>query len=518
MYLQTKADKKLARPSIYSHLREYLPFYRKNIEEFAYFCTQINLFRNVSRKKKPLPLLEKITITDVAAEGKALAKVNDLVVFVPYVVPGDVVDLQVKRKKNKYAEAVAVKFHEYSPKRAVPFCQHYGVCGGCKWQCLSYEDQIKYKQKQVTDNLTRIGKVELPEISPILGSEKTEFYRNKLEFTFSDKRWLTEEEVRAEVTYDQMNAVGFHIPGAFDKVLAIEKCWLQDDISNQIRNTIRDYAYEHGLAFYNIRNHEGLLRNLMIRTSSTGELMVLLQVRVSADKDVDDTKALLAHVAGKFPQITSLLYVVNNKQNDTINDLDVVVFKGNDHIFEEMEGLRFKVGPKSFYQTNSEQAYNLYKVARDFAGLTGDELVYDLYTGTGTIANFVSRRARKVVGIEYVPEAIEDAKVNSAINGIENTLFFAGDMKDMLTQDFINEHGRPDVIITDPPRAGMHNDVIDVILFAEPKRIVYVSCNPATQARDLQLLDAKYKVTAVQPVDMFPHTHHVENVVLLEKK
>ena len=518
MYLQTKADKKLARPSIYSHLREYLPLYRKNIEEFAYFCTQINLFRNVSRKKKPLPLLEKITITDVAAEGKALAKVNDLVVFVPYVVPGDVVDLQVKRKKNKYAEAVAVKFHEYSPKRAVPFCQHYGVCGGCKWQCLSYEDQIKYKQKQVTDNLTRIGKVELPEISPILGSEKTEFYRNKLEFTFSDKRWLTEEEVRAEVTYDQMNAVGFHIPGAFDKVLAIEKCWLQDDISNQIRNTIRDYAYEHGLAFYNIRNHEGLLRNLMIRTSSTGELMVLLQVRVSADKDVDDTKALLAHVAGKFPQITSLLYVVNNKQNDTINDLDVVVFKGNDHIFEEMEGLRFKVGPKSFYQTNSEQAYNLYKVARDFAGLTGDELVYDLYTGTGTIANFVSRRARKVVGIEYVPEAIEDAKVNSAINGIENTLFFAGDMKDMLTQDFINEHGRPDVIITDPPRAGMHNDVIDVILFAEPRRIVYVSCNPATQARDLQLLDAKYKVTAVQPVDMFPHTHHVENVVLLEKK
>ena len=472
----------------------------------------------MARKKKPLPLLEKITITDVAAEGKALAKVNDLVVFVPYVVPGDVVDLQVKRKKNKYAEAVAVKFHEYSPKRAVPFCQHYGVCGGCKWQCLSYEDQIKYKQKQVTDNLTRIGKVELPETSPILGSEKTEFYRNKLEFTFSDKRWLTEEEVKADVQYDQMNAVGFHIPGAFDKVLAIEKCWLQDDISNQIRNTIRDYAYEKGLAFYNIRNHEGLLRNLMIRTSSTGELMVLLQVRISADKDLEQTKELLAHVADKFPQITYLLYVVNNKQNDTINDLDVVVFKGNDHIFEEMEGLRFKVGPKSFYQTNSEQAYNLYKVARNFAQLTGNELVYDLYTGTGTIANFVSHQAKKVIGIEYVPEAIEDAKVNSAINGITNTLFYAGDMKDMLTQDFINEHGRPDVIITDPPRAGMHNDVIDVILFAEPKRIVYVSCNPATQARDLQLLDAKYKVIAVQPVDMFPHTHHVENVVLLEKK
>ena len=326
------------------------------------------------------------------------------------------------------------------------------------------------------------------------------------------------EEVKAEVQYDQMNAVGFHIPGAFDKVLAIEKCWLQDDISNQIRNTIRDYAYEHGLAFYNIRNHEGLLRNLMIRTSSTGELMVLLQVRVSQDKDLDETKKLLAHVADKFPQITSLLYVVNNKCNDTINDLDVEVFKGNDHIFEEMEGLRFKVGPKSFYQTNSEQAYNLYKVAREFAGLTGDELVYDLYTGTGTIANFVSRKAKKVVGIEYVPEAIEDAKVNSAINNITNTLFYAGDMKDMLTQDFINEHGRPDVIITDPPRAGMHNDVIDVILFAEPKRIVYVSCNPATQARDLSLLDAKYNVMAVQPVDMFPHTHHVENVVLLEKR
>ena len=411
--------------------------------------------------------MEKITITDVAAEGKALAKVNDLVVFVPYVVPGDVVDLQIKRKKNKYAEAVAVKFHEFSPQRAEPFCQHYGVCGGCKWQCLSYQDQIKYKQKQVTDNLTRIGKVELPEISPILGSEKTQFYRNKLEFTFSDKRWLTEEEVKADVKYDQMNAVGFHIPGAFDKVLAIEKCWLQDDISNQIRNTIRDYAYEHQYAFYNIRNHEGVLRNLMIRTSSTGELMVLLQVRISCDKDLEQTKELLAYVADKFPQITSLLYVINNKQNDTINDLDVQVFKGNDHIFEEMEGLRFKVGPKSFYQTNSEQAYNLYKVTREFAGLTGEELVYDLYTGTGTIANFVSRQAKKVVGIEYVPEAIEDAKVNSAINGIDNTLFYAGDMKDMLTQDFINEHGRPDVIITDPPRAGMHNDVIDVILFAE---------------------------------------------------
>lgn len=472
----------------------------------------------MSRKKKEIPLLEKVTITDVAAEGKALAKVNDLVVFVPYVVPGDVVDLLVKREKNHYAEAVAVKFHEYAPVRAVPFCTHYGVCGGCKWQCLPYEEQIKYKQKQVTDNLTRIGKIELPEISPILGSAKTEFYRNKLEFTFSDKRWLTEEEVKADVKYEQMNAVGFHIPGAFDKVLAIEKCWLQDDISNQIRNAIRDYAYEHNYSFFNLRTQEGLLRNLMIRTSTTGELMVLLQCKVVDERDLELTKQLLAFVAERFSQITSLLYVVNNKCNDTINDLDVVVFKGNDHIYEEMEGLRFKIGPKSFYQTNSDQAYNLYKVARDFAGLTGDELVYDLYTGTGTIANFVSRRARRVIGIEYVPEAIEDAKVNSAINGIDNTLFYAGDMKDILTQDFINEHGRPDVIITDPPRAGMHNDVIDTILFAESKRIVYVSCNPATQARDLSLLDAKYKVTAVQPVDMFPHTHHVENVVLLEKR
>ncbi|WP_178795791.1 23S rRNA (uracil(1939)-C(5))-methyltransferase RlmD [Bacteroidaceae bacterium] len=472
----------------------------------------------MARKKKELPLLEKITITDVAAEGKALAKVNDLVVFVPYVVPGDVVDLQVKRKKNHYAEAVAVKFHEYSPVRAVPFCQHYGVCGGCKWQCLPYAEQIKYKQKQVTDNLTRIGKIELPEISPILGSEKTEFYRNKLEFTFSNKRWLTEEEVKQDVKYDQMNAVGFHIPGAFDKVLAIEKCWLQDDISNQIRNAVRDYAYRHNYSFFNLRSQEGMLRNLMIRTSSTGELMVLLQCKIVEDSEMELMKQLLAFVAGEFPQITSLLYVVNNKCNDTINDLDVMVFKGNDHIFEEMEGLRFKIGAKSFYQTNSEQAYNLYKVARNFAGLTGNELVYDLYTGTGTIANFVSRQAKKVIGIEYVPEAIEDAKVNSEINGIGNTLFYAGDMKDILTQEFINQHGRPDVIITDPPRAGMHDDVINTILFAEPQRIVYVSCNPATQARDLSLLDAKYKVMAVQPVDMFPHTHHVENVVLLEKR
>ena len=452
----------------------------------------------------------------MAAEGKAIAKVNDLVIFVPYVVPGDVVDLQIKRKKNKYAEAEAVNFHEYSSTRAVPFCQHYGICGGCKWQVLPYAEQIKYKQKQVEDNLRRIGKIELPEISPILGSAKTEFYRNKLEFTFSNKRWLTYEEVKQEVKYDQMNAVGFHIPGAFDKVLAIEKCWLQNDISNRIRNAVRDYAYEHNYSFINLRSQEGMLRNMIIRTSYMGELMVIIICKIVEDSEMTLFKQLLQYVADTFPEITSLLYIINNKCNDTINDLDVYVFKGNDHIFEEMEGLRFKVGPKSFYQTNSEQAYNLYKIARDFAGLTGNELVYDLYTGTGTIANFVSRQARQVIGIEYVPEAIEDAKVNAEINGIDNTLFFAGDMKDMLTQEFINEYGRPDVIITDPPRAGMHQDVVDVILFAEPKRIVYVSCNPATQARDLQLLDVKYKVKAVQPVDMFPHTHHVENVVLLE--
>lgn len=478
----------------------------------------------MARKKKELPLLEQVTITDVAAEGKALARVNDMVVFVPYVVPGDVVDLQVKRKKHSYAEAVAVKFHEYSPLRSEPFCKHFGVCGGCKWQCLKYEEQLRYKQKQVTDNLTRIGKIELPEISPILGSEQTREYRNKLEFTFSNKRWLTQEEVEKDFKYEQMNAVGFHIPGAFDKVLAIDECHLMDDICNRIRNGVRDYAYEHNLTFFDLRSQEGMLRNMMIRIAedendrSIKGLMLVMQFRIVDPSEEAQMLQLLQYMADTWPEITSLIYVINNKCNDTIGDLPIYVFKGEDHIIEEMEGLKFKVGPKSFYQTNSRQAYNLYKVTREFAGLTGDELVYDLYTGTGTIANFVSRKARKVIGIEYVPEAIEDAKVNSAINGIDNTLFFAGDMKDILNQEFINEYGRPDVIITDPPRAGMHNDVIDTILFAEPKRIVYVSCNPATQARDLSLLDVKYKVLKVQPVDMFPHTHHVENVVLLELK
>lgn len=470
------------------------------------------------RKKKTLPLLENIQITAIAAEGKAIARVDEKVVFVPYVVPGDIVDLQVKRKKNSYMEAVAIKIHKESELRDTPFCQHYGVCGGCKWQCLKYEEQLKAKQQQVLDNLVRIGKIDLPEITPIIGSEKTKYYRNKLEFGFSNKRWLTEKEVAENIKYDQMNALGFHITGAFDKILDIEKCWLMDDISNQIRNEIRDYAIKHKLEFYDLRKNEGLLRSMMIRNSNTGELMLLIQFRIETPEEHEKVNNLMKHIADSFPEITSLLYVDNHKCNDTFGDQEIVVFKGNDYIYEEMEGLKFKVGPKSFYQTNTDQAYNLYKVARDFAQLTGNELVYDLYTGTGTIANFVSKQARKVIGIEYVPEAIEDAKVNSQINNIDNTLFFAGDMKDILNKDFIEEHGRPDVIITDPPRAGMHQDVIDTILFAAPNRIVYVSCNPATQARDLQLLDTDYKVEAVQPVDMFPHTQHVENVVLLTRR
>ena len=469
----------------------------------------------MARKKKEFPVLEQIKITGVAAEGKALARVNDLVVFVPYVVPGDVVDLKIRRKKHSYAEAEAVKFYEYSGERAVPFCKHYGVCGGCKWQCLAYEHQLKYKQQQVVDALTRIGKVQLPDVTPILGSEQTQCYRNKLEFTFSDKRWLTREEVEKDVKYDNMSALGFHIPDAFDKVLDIEECALMAPLNNKIRNGIRDFAMREGVPFYNLRSQTGVLRNIMLRTSTTGEVMLLVQARVETDEDNAMLMKVMAYCAEAFPEVTSLLYVINNKCNDTFGDLEVHTYKGTDFIYEQMEGLKFKVGPKSFYQTNSHQAYNLYKVARDFAALTGDEVVYDLYTGTGTIANFVARQCKRVVGIEYVPEAIEDAKVNAALNGHENMLFYAGDMKDVLTREFIEAHGRPDVMITDPPRAGMHTDVIDAMLFAAPKRIVYVSCNPATQARDLALLDADYKLMAVQPVDMFPHTHHVENVVLL---
>ncbi len=445
-----------------------------------------------------------------------MARVDDMVVFVPFAAPGDVVDIQLFKKRHNYAEGKVVAIHEYAQEREQPFCEHFGVCGGCKWQHLPYEAQLRYKQKQVVDNLTRIGKIHMEEVRPILGSARTRFYRNKLEYTFSNKKWLLEEQVNSGEAIDNMNGVGFHIPGMFDKVLDIHKCWLQDDISNRIRLEVKNYCLSHeGYPFFDLRNQEGFMRTLMIRTASTGDLMVVL---VFFHEEKAKREALLSHIADCFPQITSLLYVINEKCNDTITDQEVHCFKGKNHIIEEMEGLQFKVGPKSFYQTNSEQAYNLYKVARDFARLTGNELVYDLYTGTGTIANFVSRQARKVIGIEYVPEAIEDAKVNSALNGIENTLFYAGDMKDILTEEFINEHGRPDVIITDPPRAGMHDDVIKTILGTRPKRIVYVSCNPATQARDLNLLDEAYAVRCVQPVDMFPHTHHVENVVLLEAR
>ena len=472
----------------------------------------------MSRKKKVLPLLEGVTITDVAAEGKALARVDDMVIFVPFAVPGDVVDLQVKKKKHSYCEAEVVRFIEYSKVRVTPFCQHFGVCGGCKWQNLPYEEQLKAKQQQVENQLRRIGKIALPECNPILGSVKTKEYRNKLEFGCSNKRWLTKEEVASGAAFDNMNAIGFHITGAFDKILPIEECRLMDGMNNDIRNEIRDYALAHNIEFFDLREQRGLLRDIIIRHSNSGEWMVIVQFHYEQQEDEQRAKGLLEHLAQRFPQISSLLYVDNQKCNDTIGDLEVMVYKGNDHIFLHMEDLKFKVGPKSFYQTNTEQAYHLYSVARRMAGLSGKELVYDLYTGTGTIANFVAKEAKKVIGIEYVPEAIEDAKVNSAINGIDNTLFFAGDMKDMLNDEFIAEHGRPDVIITDPPRAGMHNDVIDTILRAHPQTIVYVSCNPATQARDLSLLDKDYQVVEVQPVDMFPHTPHVENVVKLTLK
>ena len=481
----------------------------------------------MARKKKALPLLEGVRIETVAAEGKSLVRVNDMVVFVPFAIPGDVVDLQVTKKKHSYAEAEVVRLVEPSADRIAPVCPHFGVCGGCKWQMLPYALQLRAKQQQVVDALTRIAKVELPECSPILGSKKTLEYRNKLEFGFANKRWLTKEQIRSGEVFERQESVGYHANGTFDKILPIDECHLMDPVNDRLRLAIRDYAYEHDLTFFDAREHTGLLRGMMIRLSNTGELMLLMQFCITTVDERRQAEALLAFVKDKFPEITSLLYVNNTKFNDTFGDLPVETFAGTDHIFLEMEGLRFKVGPKSFYQTNTEQAYELYKEARDMAfwgmdngQLTTDNgpLVYDLYTGTGTIANFVARRARKVVGIEYVPEAIEDAKVNSRINGIGNTEFFAGDMKDILTEDFIREHGRPDIIITDPPRAGMHADVVDVILKAAPERIVYVSCNPATQARDLALLDTDYRVVKIQPVDMFPHTQHVENVVLLERK
>ena len=472
----------------------------------------------MARKKKALPLLEGVTIEAVAAEGKALVRVNDLVVFVPFVIPGDVVDLQLTKKKHSYAEAEVVRMVKPSPDRIAPFCPHFGVCGGCKWQMLPDPLQLAAKQKQVMDALTRIGKVELPECTPILGSKRTQEYRNKLEFGFANRRWLTKEQIASGEQFERQESVGYHANGTFDKILPIEECHLMDAVNDRLRLAIRDYAYEHQLSFFDAREHTGLLRGMMIRLSNAGGLMLLIQFCIATSEEQKQADALLEYIRCKFPEITSLLYVNNQKFNDTFGDLPVQVFSGDDHIFLEMEGLRFKVGAKSFYQTNTEQAYELYSVTRSFANLTGKELVYDLYTGTGTIANFVARQAREVIGIEYVPEAIEDAKVNSEINGITNTKFFAGDMKDILTESFIREHGRPDVIITDPPRAGMHADVVDVILKAAPQRIVYVSCNPATQARDLALLDADYKVTRIQPVDMFPHTQHVENVVLLERR
>ncbi len=477
----------------------------------------------MARNKKPLPLLESVTIEAVAAEGKCLFHWNDMVVFVPFCVPGDVCDVQIRRKKHSFAEGEVVRFIKYSNVRAIPFCQHFGVCGGCKWQNLPYEEQIKFKQQQVKDQLTRIGKVDLPEFRPILGSVKTQEYRNKLDYGCANKRYLTKQEI-ATLPNDESQslkdipAIGFHITGAFDKILPVEKCWLMDDLHNKIRNEIRDYAIENSITFFDLRQQKGLLRDVIIRNSNTGEWMVIIQFHYDETGGKDEALGLLKHISDKFPEISSLLYLDNQKCNDTIGDQDILVFKGNDHIFETMEDLKFKVGPKSFYQTNTEQAYHLYSVARELADLKGEELVYDLYTGTGTIANFVAKKARKVIGIEYVPEAIEDAKINSEINHSDNTLFYAGDMKDILTDDFIAKHGRPDVIITDPPRAGMHPDVVKTILRAAPKRIVYVSCNPATQARDLQDFDEAYKVVAVQPVDMFPHTPHVENVVLLEQR
>lgn len=468
----------------------------------------------MARKRRDLPFIEGLEITTLAAEGKAIGHYDGMVVFVPMTVPGDVVDVQVRAKHRRFMEGVVVNFVKRSEMRCEPTCEHFGVCGGCKWQNLPYEEQLRHKTAQVRDQLTRIGKLELPEVRPCLGSAKQLFYRNKLEFTFADRRWLTYEEIAKGGDIAQTPALGFHVPNMFDKVLDIRKCYLQEDPSNAIRDFIKHFCIENGYTFHNVREHQGLMRGIIIRTASTGEIMLSV---VFNENDTARINALLGAVKEEFPQITSIIYFVNEKWNDSLTDQTPICFAGKDHIFESMEGLQFKVGPKSFYQTNSEQAYELYKVTREFADLKEDDVLYDLYTGTGTIANFCARRCKKVVGIEYVPEAIEDAKINSTINGIDNTVFYAGDMKKVLDNAFIKRNGKPSVIILDPPRAGVDEPVIEVILNAAPERIVYVSCNPATQARDLALMSSMYRVVAVQPVDMFPHTHHVENVVKLER-
>lgn len=470
----------------------------------------------MGRKKTDKIVFENVEILDAGAKGVSVAKAPDgKVIFIPNVVPGDVADIQTFKKRKAYYEGKAIKTHKFSEHRVEPVCEHFGVCGGCKWQNMKYSQQLFYKNQEVYNNLKRIGKIELPEFEPILGSEKQFFYRNKMEFGFSSSRWMTDAEIQSGEDLDNKNAVGFHIPRMWDKILDIKKCHLQQDPSNAIRNEIRRFANENNLTFHNPRNHEGLLRTLMIRTASTGEIMVLIQF---FEKDKDGIDLMMNFLAERFPEITSLQYVINQKLNDTLYDQDIILFKGRDYILEEMEGLHFSINAKSFYQTNSEQAYELYSITRDFAGLTGEELVYDLYTGTGTIAQFVSKKAKKVIGVEAVPEAIADAKENAKRNNITNCEFFVGDMKNVFNDEFIGTHGKPDVIITDPPRDGMHKDVVEQILKIGPKKVVYVSCNSATQARDLALMDEMYKVTKVRPVDMFPQTHHVENVVLLERK
>lgn len=469
----------------------------------------------MARKKKRI-ILEQLEVMDAGAKGKSVAKTESgQVVFITNTVPGDVVDVQTNKKRKSFYEGKAVKFHRYSSKRVDPKCSHFGTCGGCKWQNMAYEHQLYYKEKEVINNLTRIGKIAIPETLPIIPSQKQYFYRNKMEFSFSDNRWITQEELESGAEIADKNALGFHIPGMWDKILDIKHCYLQQDPSNAIRISIKEFATKHQLSFFNPRNQSGLLRTLMIRTASTGEIMVLIQF---FKNDSAAIEMVLNHILKEFPEVTSLQYVINEKANDTIYDQQVICYAGRDHIFEEMEGLRFKINAKSFYQTNSDQAHELYKVTRNFANLSGTELVFDLYTGTGTIAQFIAKKAKKVIGIEAVPEAIEDAKMNARANGIENTDFYVGDMKSFFNDDFIEKHGRADVIITDPPRDGMHKDVIAQLLKAAPQKIVYVSCNSATQARDLAMMNLAYKVVKVQPVDMFPQTYHVENVVLLEKR